>query len=283
MTFGVHLLLAGLLSPAWAQSEPEIGLPALSEPAPSSTSGDDSRARELFMEGDAHYAAGRYEEAAIRFHEAYQLSARPELLFNLANVYERLTEYDRAAEYLRRYLQSPGVDDVESARQRLRRLELAKAELETNTLAPPDPAEQTVAVVPEAGVEIVEPTETRSRSGTAGTVVLASLTGVGAATAVTFGQLARWDHQSIEQLCRSNGDDQLCTPDAEVLIARERSRALSSDLATVATSVSAIALVTHLVLRQRKRRSESRAVLVPTPIEGGAVVGMTYNFGGGAP
>ena len=56
---------------------------------PGVSSDDDEKARLLFKEGDGHYAAGRYEKAIELFEQAYELSKRPDLLFNLANAYER--------------------------------------------------------------------------------------------------------------------------------------------------------------------------------------------------
>ena len=50
---------------------------------------DERRARELFQLGDESYANGRYDAAIAAFEEAYRLSERPLLLFNLANAQER--------------------------------------------------------------------------------------------------------------------------------------------------------------------------------------------------
>ncbi len=61
----------------------------------------DARARELYLQGDREYQAGRYEQAVAAFQEAYRLSGRPLLLFNLANAYERLGRYAEALEALR--------------------------------------------------------------------------------------------------------------------------------------------------------------------------------------
>jgi len=80
-------------------------------------------ARELFRQGDAHYRAGRYQEAAAAFEKAYELSNRPALLYNLANAHERLGNRGRAATYLRKYLEHPNVRSREAVEQRAARLE----------------------------------------------------------------------------------------------------------------------------------------------------------------
>lgn len=65
---------------------------------------EDARARDLFREGDELYAQGRYEEALANFEEAYELSQRPLLLYNIANAQERAGAWDDAIETLERYL-----------------------------------------------------------------------------------------------------------------------------------------------------------------------------------
>ena len=50
----------------------------------------EARAKELYENGAALYEEGRYEEAILAWEEAYRLSSRPVLLFNIANAYERL-------------------------------------------------------------------------------------------------------------------------------------------------------------------------------------------------
>ncbi len=104
-----------------------ILIASMTEPALADPKRDDAekRAQKLFQVGDDHYAAGRYEEAVVHFQQAYELSQQPALLFNMANAYERMGEYEKAAEHLRRYLESPKAEDVASVRERIRRLELS--------------------------------------------------------------------------------------------------------------------------------------------------------------
>ena len=64
----------------------------------------DKRARELYIRGDKAYAEGDYEAALAAFEEAYELSGRHALLYNMANAHERLGEYDKALEKLRKFL-----------------------------------------------------------------------------------------------------------------------------------------------------------------------------------
>lgn len=120
-TFGARLsaalvavLLAttlGLPSRADAQSEEEL-----------------ARARALFVEGQAAYDAGDFQVAAAKMREAYDLTHSPELAFNVARVYERMSEYAEAIRYFRIYLRrgQPDADaraDVERRIAALREAE----------------------------------------------------------------------------------------------------------------------------------------------------------------
>jgi tetratricopeptide (TPR) repeat protein len=112
-------------------------------PAPS----PDDQAKVLFANGQRMYAEGRYEEAILAFREAYDLSQRPLLLYNLANAYERLGDLDRAIDALNRYrvYAQPDEQDVLLARVQTmeRRRDAAKL------AAPaPLPVPQPVAVAP---------------------------------------------------------------------------------------------------------------------------------------
>ncbi len=71
---------------------------------PAELSPQDARARDLFREGDELYSQGRYEEALANFEEAYELSQRPLLLYNIANAQERAGDWDEAVVTLERYL-----------------------------------------------------------------------------------------------------------------------------------------------------------------------------------
>lgn len=82
----------------------------------------DQRARELFQKGDTAYAEGRYEEALAAFSEAYELSGRAQLLFNVSNALERLGRYQEAVDALEKYLSSGKAKDRDVVQKRLANL-----------------------------------------------------------------------------------------------------------------------------------------------------------------
>jgi tetratricopeptide (TPR) repeat protein len=77
----------------------------------------------LYLDGDARYAEGDYEGARQRFEEAYRLSGRPALLFNIANALERMGRYEEALFHLRRYAASAPAELRERIDKRIAYLE----------------------------------------------------------------------------------------------------------------------------------------------------------------
>lgn len=123
----VGLLLTGLTLPidrACAQASP---------PA----SARDAQARKLFEQGRDAYRDGRYRDAWAYFHEAYQLSGRPELLFNIGQTADRLGQEGDALRALSMYLErlptAANRADVE------KRVRVLRERLETSQRAPQRP------------------------------------------------------------------------------------------------------------------------------------------------
>jgi|GEM_PF-3595573 len=115
------LLIAGLALPVHgAQAQANPGL-----------SERDVQARRLFEQGREAYSDGRYRDAWAYFHEAYQLSGRPELLFNIGQTADRLGQEGDALRafsmYLERLPAAPNRKDVENRVRALRdRLEASQ-------------------------------------------------------------------------------------------------------------------------------------------------------------
>ncbi len=69
------------------------------------TAENDVIARRAFEAGREAFAAGDYDTALQRFREAYELSHRSELLYNIAQSLDRLRRDQETLETLRRYLE----------------------------------------------------------------------------------------------------------------------------------------------------------------------------------
>src|SRR5262245_12340695 len=106
----VGLCLCGHLvggSTALAQSKPGKGAnkpPAAAPAAAAAPTTSETQAREAFERGRIHYDNGDFPRAAAAFEEAYRLSGRDGLLYNLYLSYRDANNQDKAAEALRAYL-----------------------------------------------------------------------------------------------------------------------------------------------------------------------------------
>lgn len=121
-------------------------VPSLTSPSAAQSNDRVARARALFMEGQAHYDAGRFAEAAEKMRQAYDLTRAPELAFNVARVYERMSEYDQAIRYFRIYLRRGELEAAERAdiTARIAALREAKTRAESQVFtAPPSNDELT--------------------------------------------------------------------------------------------------------------------------------------------
>lgn len=95
----------------------------------------DAVARGLFEAARASYAAGKYEDALKYFQQAYDLSQRAALLYNIGQAADRLHEDQRTIEAFRLYLErvpdAPNRAEVEGRLRSLERVvELEAAETE---------------------------------------------------------------------------------------------------------------------------------------------------------
>lgn len=199
------ILLLGLtpsgVTPAWADDDPEVGAP-VEGPALAS----DKLAREHYLRGERYYAEGDYEAAIPEFQEAYDLSGRPKLLFNLANTHERLGNYEEALEVLRRYAKTVPEFEHDSVARRIRNLEKRadeKAQRVRDATPPPRPITPTSETSPtplQTNLETTQPKPAAS-TPTLGWVLVG--TGVAlAAGGATSGVLALRARNDAEALCQ---------------------------------------------------------------------------------
>lgn len=202
------------------------------EPTP-----DEERAKELYNNGRQLYEEGRYEDAIAAWEEAYRVSNRALLLFNIANAYERIGAYQKAIDSLSRYRAFAPEDEREQLERRLRNLELRLAEQQAATavaVRPPDPAPVEPAPEPEPAPKDRVSVVPWLLVG-AGGVAIASGLGVGGA--------ALGARADASGLCATNG---ICPEEASTLIKKDRTLSLVADLTTglgVATAGTGVLLV----------------------------------------
>lgn len=121
---------------------------------------DEQEAKGLFELGSEAYAQARYERALVHFQEAYRLSQRPALLYNigltLANLRRDREALQAFEEYLQKVPEAPNRDVVENRIAILRR-DIKAKEKEPAPVVAPTPAE-TARAQPVAPEPAIEPT-----------------------------------------------------------------------------------------------------------------------------
>lgn len=186
---------------ATAAAEPPPPAPVAVDPAA------DARARELFENGAALYEEGRYEDALAAWTEAWRLSGRPLLLYNIASAAEHLGRLEEAIDHLSRYRAYAPAEEQHALALRIAGLE--------RRLAAQDPH---VAPLP-------------PRRGLAPAPI--ALLGLGAASVATgtvFGFLAVDARADAAALCTTVGGVTRCPESAAGALARERRDALVADV-----------------------------------------------------
>ena len=93
---------------------------------------DDQEARDLFRLGKQAFDEGRYERALKYFKDAYDLSGRAQLQFNIGTVLDRLRRDREAVHAYKSYLsQTPDATNRAVVEERIRLLEEAMGKSET--------------------------------------------------------------------------------------------------------------------------------------------------------
>lgn len=168
-----------------------LSLPAAGQ-APST--GADHEARALFDAGNLAFSEGRYENAVEHFQRAYELSRRPELLYNIGVAAERLRRDAVALQAFRDYLaQVPDTAQRAAVESRIAILEAAVAARESGDEEPATPGTEL-----EAGPSEVDLASPGSGADTTGPVVLTASGSVVALVGGILLGMAVGDTSSVE-------------------------------------------------------------------------------------
>ncbi len=211
------------------------------------------RARSHFMAGSAYYEDGRYEDAAREFREAYRITAHPDVLYNLAQSYDRLDRRQEAVDAYRGYLEgSEDAPDRGRVERRIGEIEelIAAAERESG---PPVSAEPTPAGP-------AQPSE----EGGVGLLpwIALGVAGAMAVGAAVTGAMALSIHEDLEDDCDAS---KVCPPDRRDDIDTGSALAIWSTVLTVGAALAAGAGVTLLVLGGSREAAPTTARLELTP------------------
>ncbi|MBX3273413.1 MAG: tetratricopeptide repeat protein [Sandaracinaceae bacterium] len=189
----------------------------------------DQRALALYEQGSSAYTEGRYEDAIRLFTEAYELSPRPLLLYNLANAYERVGRYADAVQMLEYFQPHAPYAERAVIQSRITNLR-ARVEAGEGTSGARGGGGGGGALVP-AGIGVA-----------AGGLALV-------AAGVVFGVLALDARASAEGQCRDAGDGRtVCTGAADGALADAELFALLADVGLIGGGVVAAAGVVLLIV-----------------------------------
>jgi len=230
----------------------------------------DRRAQELFHRGDVLYAQGRYEDAILAFQEAYLISERPLLLYNIANAEERLGRWAEALGMLQRYLPSAEPTERADVEQRIHSIEIRLAR--ERALA----AEQ-------RRVRESEQARARTQVQAPGPPIAGWVLVIGGGAAVgagvAFGLVALGARNEAEPLCHMLGDSRLCAEEAKGALGRDVLFSVLADASVivgVAAATVGVAVIVSAGSRSEPERRRLHVRLGPRGV--GAEVGVALEL-----
>jgi tetratricopeptide (TPR) repeat protein len=227
-------------------------------------SADDDSARLHFQAGAKDFSAGRFESALHSFTAAYELSARPQLLYNIALCEEELRRFGDAALHLRRFLEE--VDDVPHRAALERRIEL----LETAAAKQAEEEADAPELVDEEALREPPPEDRRAAVPPA---AWASF-GVGGAALVTgiaLGTTGLTKKNGLESGC---GATSSCDRDE---VERMERLGIVADV-SFALAIAAAATGTALIFVLREREDDPAVAVSPWVTTGSAGVSIRGRF-----
>lgn len=113
-----------------------VALALIASPRLRAAETPESSAKAHYEKAQQLYATGNYDEAIAEYHEAYRLKPHPNVLYNIAQAYERLLDYAQSVVWFERYLAEAPKDAPERVvvENRLRILRNLPARISVTTI-----------------------------------------------------------------------------------------------------------------------------------------------------
>ena len=270
-TLAVMIVSAGLISaplPAQARQpaaadpatepagEPEVG------PAPQ-PSGDLERAKELYVNGQQLYGEGSYEAAILAFKEGYQLSKKPEFLYNIANAYERMGEFGQARDYLDQFRAYASNDQQEALARKIASLDKRQREKEANAQQQQDQAAHEAAARERRRQELADQ-EKKDKVWGPEAWALSTVTLIGLGLGIGFGVRATNQRDRALESCTEDPAMRVCSTEAEAAISAQKQSAIVADVGFVVGAAAGVALITVLAIKATRKKQRAQEAQ-PTP------------------
>lgn len=267
-----------LLLSAWGIQEVHAQADGAVETATDNS--DEDEAKQIYNRALRHYDAGRYQDAASDFLQAYELSKHPALLFNVANAYERLADYENAIVYLEAYLETPNPLKRVSVIQRIQGLKARNLEQQEakNKLVEIEQAKAAQTEIQQSKVQIVS-SEPPNQIATKNRVLSYSLIAAGTALlagGIVSGIVSSNASSSAEDMCSLSG---FCPNSVSGDIDRAKNYGIIADLAVgsgiVVLGVGAFFYLTGTV---KDENQESMTQFQIRPNTNGINIGVSRKF-----
>jgi tetratricopeptide (TPR) repeat protein len=264
--------------------------PPAPTPAPQPGPGDDAKkaeAKALYEKGLSHYNLGEFDLAIKAFREAYAISSKPGLLFNIAQSFRLKKDYEQATYFYQTYLRlqpdAANRVDVEARIKEMQEaMEEAKKQAEKKPIGtiPPDgnaavtttTTTTTTTQKPFGPEKPTEPTGVKAQTLlTAGYATA----GAGAAlviTGVVFGSMARSAEKDLNKLSADHGTWGPAEQDKYDAGKRNNTIAMVSFIAGGA----ALATGATLFVLGTMKKSKTRVAITPTPNGTTFAVGWSF-------
>jgi tetratricopeptide (TPR) repeat protein len=240
------------------------------------------RAKELYLRGDRLYAEGDYEQAVATFEEAYRLSQRPALLYNMANALERLGRYEQALQRLNEY--EPLAPDhqkhivlkrIQALEQRAEEQRARERPAHTATRAPTPTTDDRAKVSPESAASVAE-VKSHGRSSPILGFSLLGVGAVGIGVGTVFALAASGSHSDAKALCMDRPGGTVCPASAQGAVEAEKRSALLADISIGAGLVAAAVGV--LLVLDLGGSKESATMVSVTPMRSGGRLNLVRAF-----
>lgn len=247
------------------------------QPARAQAGDDDVRAKELYRNGEQLYEEGLYEDAVVAWENAYELSKRPLLLYNIANALERIGRWEEALERINQYRAFAPEEERETLNRRMRaierRLEQKRADEEASL-------RDRAATTNTGSSVMLQPRSRRSSGPPPGAIALMALGGGGVAAGSVFGGLAIGARLEAQDLCRGVGEAVLCPDTAADALNRDARYSLGADIGLAVGGASLGAGIILAILDQQGLlpRKSGQPLLLPSAGPGVASLTLQGTF-----
>jgi len=237
---------------------------------------EDGEARNLFLAGQAAFNNGSYERALDYFEQAYALSQRPGLLYNIAISADRLRRDPRALEAFREYLALE--PETERRAEVQARIAFLETHLRREPEPDPEPEPEPQPSVPDTG----EPETQASTGGGVHPLGIFTLVGGGVFLGAfgVFAALSEIEDQRLATRCgRDVGSN--CTPSAVQFL--ERLNVTADVLLIAGGAVAVTGLILLFALPPEQPRQDLAVFPWVTPEGAGTGMGGRWWAFGRAP